>query len=314
MKKILLSPYTKLVKEHRTMWKTLRKKGVVKIPLLLYRALYIYKRWRARKLTVRTHKKTGRFLSLHIDVYSTCNRKCDFCFNHDRFPDKKQGVMSEAVWTKIIDELADMGYTGKLSPYYYGEPLLDKRLNTLIAYAKKRLPLCFIQINTNGDLLTEERLLGLIESGLDRVKVTDYENIGISKKVSESRISEQTKRLQYLAEKYPLFVYFRNWKEIHLMNRAGAIYKRKNPRKNEPCQRPSCQLIIDWQGNVILCCNDYYSEYKLGNVNEESIIDIWQKPRFKEYRRALESGKREAIKICAGCDCVGILDKNYVLW
>jgi radical SAM protein with 4Fe4S-binding SPASM domain len=98
------------------------------------------------------------------------------------------------------------------------------------------------------------------------------------------------------------------------MNRAGAIFKRNNPRKNEPCQRPSCQLIIDWQGNVILCCNDYYSEFKLGNINEKSIIDIWRNSQFKEYRKALESGKREAIKLCAGCDCIGVLDKDYVLW
>lgn len=314
MKKILSSPYTKLVKEHHDMWKTLRKKGVIKIPLPLYRALYIYKKWLATKLTVRAHKKTGRFLSLHIDTYTACNRKCNFCFNHDRFPSKKQGIMSEAMWTRIIDELADMGYTGKLSPYYYGEPLLDKRLHRLIAYAKKRLPLCFIQINTNGDLLTEERLLELIESGLDMLKVTDYGNMGIPKDTPKSKISEQTKRLKYLAEKYPLYIYLRSWKEINLMNRAGAIFKRNNPRSNESCQRPSCQLIIDWQGNVILCCNDYYSEFKLGNVNEDSIIDIWRNSQFKEYRKVLESGKREAIKLCAGCDCVGLLDKDYVLW
>jgi hypothetical protein len=207
MKKILLSPYRKLIGEHHDMWKMLRTRGVIKIPLPLYRALYIYKRWLGRRRTIRAHKKTGRFLSLHIDTFSACNRKCDFCFNHDRFPSKKQGIISDTLYTKIIDELADMGYTGKLSPYYYGEPLLDKRLNRFIAYARKRLPLSFIQINTNGDLLTEERLLELIESGLDRVKVTDYEDVGVSKKFSKTRISAQTKRLQYLAEVSGLYIF-----------------------------------------------------------------------------------------------------------
>lgn len=209
--------------------------------------------------------------------------------------------MSENVWKKIIDELCEIRYRGKISPYFYGEPLLDKRLCSLISYARKKCPLSFIQLNSNGDFLTEKLLLDLIKSGVDKILVTNYYSVGFKKK-SRSVIKKQTERLEYISKKYPQFVKLRNWRNIEFVNRIGLIRRGINPRKNEPCLHPCFQLVIDWQGNVILCCNDYYSECILGNVTNGSILDIWKTQRFNDLRRLLRAGEREKIKICAGCD------------
>jgi radical SAM protein with 4Fe4S-binding SPASM domain len=49
-------------------------------------------------------------------------------------------------------------------------------------------------------------------------------------------------------------------------------------------------LVIDYNGNVILCCNDYLSSVKLGNINNEKIIDIWNKKFYKKIRYELRKG------------------------
>ena len=307
MKRIIVSPYVKLVKENYAMWKFLSKKKIIQSPLLLYRAQYFFKIKLGQNLAMRSFRKKGLFISTHIETYAYCNRKCSFCFNHDRFPQRSLGIMSESIWKRIIDELSELRFSGKISPYYYGEPLLDKRLSSVIAYAREKCPISFIEINTNGDFLTEKRLLDLIKNGINRILVTNYYSVGIEDR-PPSAVMRATKRLIYLAKKYPQFVELRNWYDMMLINRCGVIFNKENTRKNDPCLRPLSQLVIDWQGNVILCCNDYYSEYRIGNVEKESILDLWRKARFNYFREILESGNREKIKICAGCDVAGEIE------
>ena len=66
------------------------------------------------------------FKTVEIETISTCNRKCVYCPNHSY--ERPAGLMEEAVFYKLIDELADIGFSGTLSPHFYGEPMLDKRL------------------------------------------------------------------------------------------------------------------------------------------------------------------------------------------
>lgn len=302
MKQILTWIYKNIVVfQHYNMWKLLRQKKIAQNPLHLYRAKYILKRWLGNILSARAYCRQGLFLSVHIETIAYCNRKCKFCLNNDKFPDREQGLMSLNIWKKIINELSEIGYCGKISPYYYGEPLLDKRLCHLISYARKKCPLSFIQVNSNGDFLTEKLLVDLIRSGVDKILVTNYYGVGVKKK-SRTAIMKDTERLEYLTKKYPQFVKLRNWKDIEFVNRIGLIRKGVNPRKNEPCHHPFFELVIDWKGNVILCCNDYYSECIIGNVAQDSIVATWKAPRFDSFRRLLRAGEREKIKICAGCD------------
>ena len=74
------------------------------------------------------------FGQIQIQTIEFCNLKCDFCPNHymiwDRLEGKKKGIpyniMSIENYTKIVKNLADLNFTGRVSPYLMNEPLMDK--------------------------------------------------------------------------------------------------------------------------------------------------------------------------------------------
>ncbi|MDP8209261.1 MAG: hypothetical protein P9M05_00510, partial [Candidatus Stygibacter australis] len=76
------------------------------------------------------YKKTG-LVSVNIETISMCNRSCEFCFNHPRFEKRTQGEMSSGLWKKVMNELAEVNFCGRIGPHFYNEPLLDKRLPDL---------------------------------------------------------------------------------------------------------------------------------------------------------------------------------------
>jgi radical SAM protein with 4Fe4S-binding SPASM domain len=56
-------------------------------------------------------------------------------------------------------------------------------------------------------------------------------------------------------------------------------------------------VVIDWNGNVVLCCNDYFSSIKFGNVENEKFIDIWNSDLYTKTRSDLRH-KKFNLDIC----------------
>ena len=127
------------------------------------------------KLHLQSFLKKNLFISADIETFGQCNRSCEFCFNNPKFTQREKGAMSEEMWKKIINELSRLKYKGRLSPHFYGEPLLDKRLPDLVAYARKKCPQAYILIDTNGDFLDESIIRKLYSSGVNKLFVTSYE-------------------------------------------------------------------------------------------------------------------------------------------
>lgn len=225
------------------------------------------------------------FASTNIETYAYCNRQCEFCFNAKRFPNRKLGIMDTRLWKKIIDELAEIGFEGRISPYFYGEPLLDERLPSLIEYATERLT-GDVFIATNGDYLTEELLDKF--NGRTEFYIRSYDG-------------KANPRILKLKEDYGRIVYRPKFKEEYLVDKAGIIFKRGVSHK-APCLRPQTQLVINWEGEVLLCCNDFYAKHSFGNVKEKSIREIWDSKEFKKFRKMLAKGKRAKVDICKYCD------------
>lgn len=39
----------------------------------------------------------------------------------------------------------------------------------------------------------------------------------------------------------------------------------------------------------------------MGNVQQQSLLEIWNADRFMDYRLRLMRGQREGLKLCEGC-------------
>ena len=66
------------------------------------------------------------------------------------------------------------------------------------------------------------------------------------------------------------------------------------------CYLASAIFLVDYAGNVILCCNDYFSNIIMGNLENESILEIWHKEKFKKLRENLRKGQLD-LEMCKKC-------------
>ncbi len=180
-----------------------------------------------------------------------------------------------------------------MSPHFYGEPLFDKILPLLIEYTLNNLPNYYIDIYTNGDLLTEKLFKELMDKGAKHFLITNYDD-------------EQRPTLTSLANKYPMHVLIRNYKKIPIFDRAGEIFK-KITELNTPCLLPLHQLLINWKGDVLLCYNDYYGDIILGNFNDAKLFAIWNNEQFNWYCKLIIG--RSSIPFCKHCDF-----PKYIPW
>src|ERR1044071_277954 len=115
------------------------------------------------------------FQSVELEVNSMCNRKCSYCPN---VTDKRPpGYMKDDLFRKIIDELGEMDFTGRISYHFYGEPLLDKRLPGFVKYTRDKAPHSSSEIYSNGDFLTLDVFRKYVDAGLDNFLITQHDNI-----------------------------------------------------------------------------------------------------------------------------------------
>jgi radical SAM protein with 4Fe4S-binding SPASM domain len=56
------------------------------------------------------------------------------------------------------------------------------------------------------------------------------------------------------------------------------------------CREPFVSLSVAWDGDVLACCFDFDKAIVLGNVQCNSLMDIWNGPRLREIRREFASG------------------------
>ncbi len=245
---------------------------------------------------------------IEISESGTCNRTCSFCPRSDpNFIDKKEFISNE-LHKKLCLELKELNYSGTIRYSGFVEPLLDKNIFNLIRMARENLCNSNIEMVTNGDVLSLNRLKKLFASGLNKILISVYDGEEDAKKFEllckEAKLDEKEYiiRHRYLSED--------NDFGITLSNRSGlmenAEYKiesLKNPLA-KPCYIPSYTFFLDYQGDVLMCPHDWGKKIILGNLNHENFLNIWFSKKFMKIRENLNNSKRN-FKPCNVCDVEG---------
>jgi MoaA/NifB/PqqE/SkfB family radical SAM enzyme len=68
-----------------------------------------------------------------------------------------------------------------------------------------------------------------------------------------------------------------------------------------PCIIPWSTMHITAMGTVGLCPQDYDGLANLGDINHQTIAEVWNGPKFAEVRRLHSGGDRNEISFCQGC-------------
>jgi len=241
---------------------------------------------------------------IELSLIDACNRKCIFCPKNDKSvaPDTYQ-KMSRLLIDKLANDLKKIKYGGSVTLCGYGEPLLHKDIEYIV---KKLSMVSNVEIVTNGDVLSHKLLNKLFLSKAGRVLVSMYDG------------PEQVDKFKNIIKKSGVpddFVILRDrWYDdtqnfgVKLTNRAGTI-DTGNQIKNDvhtTCYYPAYQFLVDWNGDVFLCPQDWQRRITMGNMMQEDIFKIWTNKIFSKYRKNLLNGKR-CVSPCSECNAQGTL-------
>ena len=246
---------------------------------------------------------------VELSLIDVCNRKCTFCPKVDSkiAPDTYQ-KMSRTIIDKIHDDLLAMNYNGTISLCGYGEPLLHKDISYIV---KKLSNVSNVEIITNGDVLTSKSLQELYISKVSKVLVSMYDG-----PEQITKFKEMTRKANVPEE---MVILRDRWYDkyndfgVKLTNRAGTINTgdQVSPDKYTTCFYPTYQFLIDWNGDVFLCPQDWQRRVAMGNTMQETIFKIWTGKILTKFRKNLLAGKR-CTGPCNACNADGtLLGKNH---
>jgi len=241
---------------------------------------------------------------VELSLIDVCNRSCSFCPKADQSvaPDTYQ-QMTRTLIDKIHDDLKKINYKGAIALCGYGEPLLHKDLLYIV---KKLSNVALVEIITNGDVLTSKRLQDLYLANVNKVLVSMYDGPHQIDKFNEmAKKANVPNELMILRDRW-----HGEQKDygVKLTNRAGTIKTGNQPEKDTytKCYYPTYQFLVDWNGDIFLCPQDWQRRRPMGNMMQESIFKIWTGKIMTKYRKNLLNGKR-CDSPCKECNAEGTL-------
>jgi radical SAM protein with 4Fe4S-binding SPASM domain len=256
--------------------------------------------------------------SLIIDIHSYCNASCKTCPYPTLSRKLTMGRMEESLFKKVMDEFATIGREHKIRGHVIfcnmGELFMDPKVFEKISYVLEGGLKPVIQ--TNAALLVPGRVDKLIATGFrEKIYISCH---GITPHVYESVMGLNIKRalanIDYLIERYPrnliqiramaykwplgeVLKVKRYWKQreigvkIFLPNsRAGLVpgcasWKLKYPGNQlRGCKKtlPLRDMVVAFNGDVVLCCEDMGRSAVLGNLKKNSIEEVWNSDSAKD--------------------------------
>ena len=85
-----------------------------------------------------------------------------------------------------------------------------------------------------------------------------------------------------------------------LPNYAGNIPQTFSKEDFGFCNYPFRKLTIAYNGDVLLCCDDFMYDTNFGNVMNDNLIDCWNASELNTIRLSLLNNKR--IGLCERCN------------
>lgn len=239
------------------------------------------------------------FEDVEFETTAYCNRKCTYCpvSMHERPGDENGTYMREETLENLLSSLREISFGGRVAPHLYGEPLSDSRLVKWMAKVRNALPKCTIRVVTNGDYLTQNKYKELIEAGVtyfDLSKHSSHWPIELETLLSSMSEEEKSKRLRIRD------YYSDNKNKQVMLNTRGGEVKLRVKKEHPVWCGYVIYPVINTFGDVVLCCNDYHSEHKFGNINQRSLLDIWLDPKNIKLRRRIFQNYFD-LPICQKC-------------
>jgi len=279
---------------------------------------------------------------LLIEVTNKCNASCTYCLRSQM----KRKVYDLPLqdfkrWVKSAP------YAEWVQPQGIGEPLIYPHIVEALAYAKRlhRKTMFY----TNASLLTRELSEQLLGCELDDLtfsvdgfnESTFQTRHGLSwSKVLRNIITFQQMKIQggYSTHtkirgtitdknKHHMLQFYLFWRDK--VDTVAMMPQVKFPARDSIDHMPytsgngfRCYHIFDPEprpltpaitilnnGNVVVCCQDWFSDYVMGNLYESTILDVFNSGAYNQLRHGMMTGRKYPV-LCEYCR-LGKLGKTH---
>lgn len=254
-----------------------------------------------------------------LETLARCNAACTFC----PYPTLERigERMPDALIDRLIGEMSEWERPFNFTPFKVNEPLLDNRLFDILCEVNDRVPKARIRIFTNGAALTKRKaeelnsidnlemwvsvhepdperykqLLGIeqrhVTANLDMLHETDFRHpVNILRVGTKDGAAFKA----WVAERWPNFDPVVVWQSSWLGHTSPDITE----VPDTPCSR-WFELSIMANGIVSLCCMDGEGKYAIGDVNTQTMLEVYNTPAWRDRRERLLS--RREVDVCKTC-------------
>lgn len=243
-----------------------------------------------------------RFRLVSIETRAGCNFSCSFCPVSQLVDPRKPGELRWELLEKVAGELAALAFAGRVSLFGNNEPLLDRRLASIVQLFRSSCPGADLRVLSNGTRAHRDLVIELFEAGLSTLIINNY--------TDGQRLIVPVRALIRAAGElvdFDIRVSVRSRTDI-LTTRAGLAPNKPRPgiRPHGFCALPFTDLHIAYTGDVNLCCFDAYGRVSMGNIATMPLDELWQTATFDLYRKRLLRSVRGGL--CSNCDFDGFRD------
>lgn len=272
-----------------------------------------------------------------VEPISNCNLSCIMCPNSE-LTSEALGFMDIQLFEEIIRKISP--YAEHTMLYFMGEPLQHPNIIDILRLARKHLK-GIISISTNCMLLNEEISTCLIENRIDLIiccidhwDKDKYERIRIGghfetvvsnverlleikAKANIDLTNVIVKSLDFGLEQGEQKEYEDYWRERGAIPLVGWVdswagqlsglkkikYKPQpySENKRKECADLWFKMVINWKGEVVICCHNFNYSIMLGNLREQNILEIWQGEKISELRQNHVNHVFNCNRLCEKC-------------
>ena len=275
---------------------------------------------------------------ISIGTTGTCNASCVHCpTGKASTANSPRGTMPMSIFTSIIDGIVEMGLTveDQIGFGLFGDGLVDPLVVERAQYLKDRLPEVRLTINTNGAAFNADKhailndyatVVTLHCESLDR-KTYDflmtplraknvhpkYEKIlaaypgkvVVSVPVSRTNLSEIPAIRAWFMERGAASVVFDPLASRCVEDTTVFDELSLSPQAVACPPSVMADLIVDCDGLVLNCCQDFSRLEPIGDLSKETLEQTLHNVARARRRQQFAEGRHAEIATCARCqgDC-----------
>lgn len=271
------------------------------------------------------------YLELQLETVTTCSAKCHFCVYPSVSVFRAGKLMDMGLFKKLIDEAVGIPQIESFVLHGLGEPMLDRYLIDRIRYIRERSK-HNIEVYTHGIHMSPEKFDAMKGAGLSTLVVSlnavnqeQHQKImGVSGKFGVASNNAQyaidhsdgmcvqvhaVVNGDYFTQD-DMLEFYKRWGHVQ-RGGSGLVVQEGNWADdnrtirpfdgNAKCPRALRQIYVMATGEVTTCCFDPTGKQVFGNLNNQTIREVYNSPEYVAFRGAHDIHQAGKYSICRDC-------------